>query len=320
MKYSLLSRLAENLYWFGRYIERAENLARLVAANANLALDLPGRQRLDWYTLIESTGSEFAFEQSSHNPTELGIVRFLIADSQNPGSIVSSLRFARENLRTSRDRIPREVSEAMNKLYAVISTDADGAIRRTSARFELLRSVIDLCQQLRGYLNGTMSRGYGFHFIRCGQMLERADMTTRIMDVRLEDLVPEDQELPPAAEALQWMAVLRSLSAYQMYRRDRQGAIKARHVVRFLMLDELFPRSVMSSLNRFREFVAVLPRSNPILDDLDRIVDSISALRETMLSVENTQLHRTIDELQQDIQAIHGTIERTYFAPTINPD
>lgn len=318
MRDSLLSRVAEHFYWFGRYIERAENTARLIIANVNLSLDLPGRARLDWYALVEITGSEYAFEKSVNNPTEPGVLRFLISEKDNPGSIRSSLRMARENLRTTRDRVPREVSESVNRLYELVDTKGEGAIRRTAVRFELLRAVIDSCQQLRGYLAGTMSRGLGFHFLRCGQMLERADMTTRIMDVRLEDLIPDDMELPPAAEAIQWMAVLRSLSAYQMYRRDRQGVIKGRHVIDFLLLDELFPRSVFFAMQQFRDFAGALPRSEAVVGDVDRSLELISSLHGEVLSVDNARLHKTLDDLQGEILRLHGMVAQTYFQSDIH--
>ncbi len=315
MNSNLLSRVGEHFYWFGRYVERAENTARLIIANANVALDLPRRSRLEWYSLVKITGSEVDFANSTHNATELGVLKFLIADRENPGSIASSLRAARENLRSTRDRVPREVSEAMNTLYGFVNQHADGAIRRTSARFDLLRGVIDHCQIVRGYLAGTMSRGLGFRFIRAGQMLERADMTTRIMDVRLEDLLPDDVELPPAAESLQWMAVLRSLSAYQMYRRYSPGMVKARNVFDFLLLDEQFPRSVVSCLQQLRVSLAGLPRNSGVLDELDRALAEVTELRGTVRSVENARLHDTIDRLQREIHGVHSAISRVYFHP-----
>ncbi len=315
MRGNLLSRVGEHFYWFGRYVERAENTARLIIANSNVALDLPRRSRLEWYSLVEITGSEPAFAESGHNPTELGVLKFLIADRENPGSIASSLRAARENLRSTRDRVPREVSESVNTLYSFVNEHADGAIRRTSARFDLLRGVIDHCQIVRGYLEGTMSRGMGLRFIQAGQMLERADMTTRIMDVRLEDLLPDDVELPPAAEALQWMAVLRSLSAYQMYRRYSPGVVKARNVFDFLLLDEQFPRSVVFGLQQLRVSLSGLPRNSQLLEELDRALAVVSELRGTVRSVDNARLHETIDRLQREIQAVHSAIAHVYFHP-----
>jgi len=315
MKSNLLSRVGEHFYWFGRYVERAENTARLIIANANVALDLPRRSRLEWYSLVEITGSEPAFAESEHNPTELGVLRFLIADRRNPGSIASSLSAARENLRSTRDRVPREVSESVNTLYSFVNEHADGAIRRTSARFDLLRGVIDHCQIVRGYLAGTMSRGMGLRFIHSGQMLERADMTTRIMDVRLEDLLPDDVDLPPAAESLQWMAVLRSLSAYQMYRRYSPGIVKARSVFDFLLLDEQFPRSVVYCLQELRSSVAGMPRHTELLKELDRALAEVTELRGTVRSVDNARLHDTVDDLQREIHAVHSAISNVYFHP-----
>ncbi|MEN8720051.1 MAG: alpha-E domain-containing protein [Oceanococcaceae bacterium] len=315
MNAQLLSRVAEHFYWFGRYIERAENTARLIIANGNLALDLPGRARLDWYTLVETTSAQEAFASSGHNPTEPGVLRFLIADLNNPGSILSSLRYARENLRSMRDRVPREVAESMNVLYAVVSERSDGAIRRTSARFDLLRGVMDHCQIVRGYLAGTMSRGLGYRFIRSGQVLERADMTTRIMDVRVEDLLPDDHELPAVADALQWMAVLRSLSAYQMYRRHKPGAIKARHVIDFLLQDESFPRSVYSALSQFRDHAGQLPQPQDVLGAVDAALGDVSSLRAAVLSADNARLHTTLDQLQVTLLNVHAAMDRSYFDP-----
>lgn len=315
MNSNLLSRVGEHFYWFGRYLERAENTARMIIANSNVALDLPRRSRLEWYALVEITGSEANFDNSTHNATELGVLKFLIADRENPGSIASATRAARENLRSTRDRVPREVSEAVNTLCSFVDAHADGAIRRTSARFDLLRGVIDHCQIVRGYLAGTMSRGLGLRFIRSGQMLERADMTTRIMDVRLEDLLPEDVDLPAAAESLQWMAVLRSLSAYQMYRRYSPGVVKARNVFNFLLLDEQFPRSVVFSLQQLRLCLSDLPRNAELLGEVDRTLEQVTDLRGTVRSVDNARLHHTVDRLQREIHSVHTALVQTYFHP-----
>lgn len=316
---SLLSRVANHFYWFGRYVERAENTARLIIAYANLALDLPRSSRLEWYSLVETTGSDAAFHKAAHKPTELGVMRFLIEDRENPGSIVSSLRFARENLRSTRDRVPREVSESMNLLYGFVHDRSDTAIRRTAERYEVLRGVVDRCQLVRGYIGGTMTHGLGYQFIRTGRMLERADMTTRIMDVRLDDLLPAGAELPPAFDALQWMAVLRSLSAYQMYRRQSHGAVRARSVIDFLLLQEDFPRSVSYCLTKLRSGLSTLPRSELAVATVSALGGQVAGLRGAVLSSDAEALRAAIDELQRALNGVHGVIERTYFLPLTEP-
>lgn len=310
----LLSRVGETFYWFGRYVERAENTARLILAYSNLALDLPRRSRLEWVSMVDITGASENFADSAHNPTELGVMRFMIADPDNPGSIRSSLKLARENLRITRDRVPREVSEAMNALYAVMADESEGAIRRTAARHAFLRNVINHCQIVRGYLGGAMSHGLGYQFIRAGRMLERADMTTRIMDVRMEALLPDEADLPAAFDALQWMAVLRSLSAYQMYRREHHGPVKARYVIDFLLNEEQFPRAVQSCVVQTYRCISRLPRSEEPLATIRALLDKLQNLRSSVLSSDKQMLRITMDDLQQDIHTMHNTIARTYFS------
>lgn len=310
---TLLSRVAESFYWLGRYVERAENTARLVMAYSNMALDLPRRSKLDWCSIVEITGALELFEASSQNPTEPGVLRFMISDPGNPGSIVASLNAARSNLRRTRDRVPREVSESMNALHNFVLDNGDGSVRRTSARHAFLRGVVDHCQMLRGYTGAAMSHNIGYRFIRVGRLLERADMTTRIMDVRYDDLVPTDSKLPPAFEAIQWVNVLRSLSAHQMYRRQMHGAVKARDVIDFLMLDPEFPRSVRYCLNQARSSMKTIPRNSDVSNALSALLEQVDSIKTGRLSAHNEALRDTIDDIQREISAIHAVIQRNYF-------
>lgn len=314
---SLLSRVADSFYWLGRYVERAENTARLLMAYSNMALDLPRRSRLDWTSVVEITGALPQFLQSAHNHTELGVMRFMIHDTDNPGSIVTSLNAGRENLRRTRDRVPREVSESMNTLHGFVLEHSEGSIRRTAARHAFLRGVVDHAQMLRGYTGGAMSHNLGYQFIRFGRLLERADMTSRIMDVRFEDLLPDDSGLPPAFEAIQWMAVLRSLSAYQMYRRRSHGALKGREVLDFLFLDPEFPRSVHYCLNQVRNCASKMPRSTGTVAELDRLMEQVAGLKTRALSADNQALRDTIDTLQSEINSVHNGFVRSYFHPDV---
>ena len=310
---SLLSRVADNLYWFGRYLERAENTARLILAYSNLTLDLPKRSKLEWYSLVQISGADEAFAQCAQKPTEFGVLRFMIDELNNPGSIRSSLRAARENLRSTRDRMPREVSESMNTLYGFMNSNADGSIRRTSARHAYLRGVVDHCQMLRGYMGAAMTQDLGYHFIRAGRQLERADMTTRIMDVRLEGLLPDDPDLPAAFGPLQWMAVLRSLSAFQMFRRAHRGPIRGREVIEFLLMDPLFPRSVQHSLGQVKNCVRHMPRHQAPLDCVDAVLQGLAAQKVSLLSANKSALRDTIDGLQSDLIGVHNVLAQTYF-------
>ncbi len=312
---ALLSRVAESFYWMGRYVERAENTARLIMAYTNLSLDLPRSSRLQWYALIEITGSEAEFAAASHNPTEPGVMRFLINDPDNPASIRSSLTYARENLRRTRDRVPREVNESMNTLYGFMNEHGDGSIRRTAARHAFLRGVVDHCQIQRGYTGGTMSHGLGYQFIRFGRLLERADMTTRIMDVQLDDLLPADALALPSFDAIQWMAVLRSLSAYQMYRREIHGAVRAGDVIDFLFHNPEFPRSVAYCINQVRRCNQRLPRQTVPGQKIDSMLQHMMRVTAKELATDANALRATIDTLQREVMAIHSAFSKTYFEP-----
>lgn len=314
----MLSRVAENLYWFGRHLERAENTARLISAYTDLVLDLPQRSTVDWYSLVEITGSEAAFTELGIRNTEPGIMAFLMDDERNPGSIRQSIVRGRENLRIFRDRIPREMSETIMSLLDFARSEGPNCIRRSAARSSYLRGLVDRCQTLRGYMGGSMSRGADYRFIRFGRMLERADMTTRIMDVRFDDLVPEQAETLPSFDAVQWMSVLRSLSAYQMYRRKLRGRVRGLDVIEFLFLDENFPRSVLYSLMSGRGSVTALPNSEVPVAACTALIDKVRQIKATAMARDSATLRKTIDGIQQEINAIHRIFSQHYFAiPTL---
>ncbi|HEY5720298.1 MAG TPA: alpha-E domain-containing protein, partial [Gammaproteobacteria bacterium] len=248
----MLSRVAENLYWMARYIERAENTARLVGVNANLLLDLPRGIAPGWEPLIEITGSAGLFRERYAEPSERNVVRFLIADMDNPGAILASLRAARENCRTIRDIVPREVWELLNELYLYARDEVNVGLTK-KGRHAYLKQVILSVQTLTGLLVGTMNHDAGYQFMRIGRNLERADMTTRIIDVRSASLLDDAPvELRPF-ENIQWVSVLKSLTGYQMYRRSMQASVRQGDVRRFLFQHGEFPRSVLHTLGAVGE-------------------------------------------------------------------
>ena len=220
----MLSRVAENIYWMARYIERAENIARLINVNTNLLLDLPKSANVGWVPIIEILGSGQLFNEQYDTPDERNVLRFIISDQKNSGSIVSSLNSARENARTIRDIIPRESWERINDLFMVAKSNAQSGIARKH-RYDYLSSVITGAQTITGQLAGTMLHDVGYDFLRMGRNLERTDMTTRIIDVRSGDLLEHEHEALTPYESIQWMSVLKSLTAYQMYRRSVQTRV-----------------------------------------------------------------------------------------------
>ncbi|MDQ2696463.1 MAG: alpha-E domain-containing protein [Pseudomonadota bacterium] len=307
----MLSRVAQNIYWMARYVERAENTARLVNVNANLLLDLPRNTAFGWEPLIYITGSDELFFQHYETPDEAGVVRFLLGDRRNPGSILSSLAAARENLRTTRDVVPRESWEQINDLYFYVRDFSERGIARR-ARYDFLKRVILGCQQIAGLLAGTMSRTPAYDFIRLGRYLERADMTTRILDVRSANLLPRQAEELTPFESIQWMSVLRSLSAYQMYRQQVRVRVRGLDVLKFLLQNPLFPRTVCHCLNGLETCLRELPRNAAALDSVRRLGKTIAEAQVRELA--SAGLHEFIDDLQIGLGEIHERIATTYFA------
>jgi uncharacterized alpha-E superfamily protein len=306
----LLSRVAANLYWAARYLERAEDTARIVREHTNLLVDLPTSVPLTWEPLLAVTGDTDL--PDDRRPSESTVVTRLLADRSSPSSIAQSVALAREDMRTTREVIPREVWVAANDLHLYVSSHADGAVaRRSRARF--LERVIAESQKIRGIVLGTMRHDEAFAMMRIGYLLERADMTTRVLDVRaaaLLDLAANDPERP-LFEDVQWTSVLRSLSALQMYHRTLRRPVDGQHTVRFLLEDRLFPRSIRYCLAEATEQVVVLPRHDAIADALDAALAPVDAARE--VAVDAQIVRELCDRLQMGIARVHQTIEATWF-------
>jgi uncharacterized alpha-E superfamily protein len=308
---SLLSRVAERIYWSARYLERAETTSRLARVYGNLQLDLPRQAGLGWDAVIEITGGADRYRELYPNPGVDTAERFFVADRNNPSSVRSSLRFARESIRTTRDVVPSEAWRSVNELYMYVGQelDADTSHRR---RYGIHSRVVEGCQQISGLLADTMSHDSGYQFFRVGRGIERADMTTRIIDVAAatllnrEDLARFDNTL--------WMAVLQSLSAYQMYRQKVRRRIHGPDVIAYLLKDEQFPRATAFSLRELGAALAMLPRNGePLvkLGDLRRML-----ARPKLLTLDLAGLHQWIDDAQLALGELHGLVHGTWFQPS----
>ncbi len=308
----MLSRVAENVYWLARYLERAENTARLVNVNANLLLDLPPEYRPGWLALIDITGSRELFDAREKRTEERDIVHFLIADLDNPGSIFSSVRSARENARTLRDVLPNEVWEHMNELFMEIKEKLPAALSKRT-RFHFLQRIIRGMQTLTGELEGTMSRNDAFTLLMLGRNLERADMTSRIIDVRSAQLLPADAPGFRPFDTIQWLNLLKTLSGYQMYRLSQRTLVSRSAVLEFVLRDLKFPRACLFCLNEVENFLRALPRSAGVLGSLGGARSFLDSA--TLGTLDQPGLHELIDQLQLHIIVVHEGIAQTYFPP-----
>ncbi|MBI2384058.1 MAG: alpha-E domain-containing protein [Gammaproteobacteria bacterium] len=307
----MLSRVADNLYWFGRYLQRAENTARLVNVHAHLLLDIPRKLELGWAPLVHILGAGQDFESRHGECGETNVVRFLLLDPDNPASIASSLHRAREILRTVRDCAPREAWEHLNDLHMFVQERGEKALPRAK-RLEFLNSVIDHALLIYGLLASNMSRDVGFQFLRLGTNLEQADMTTRIMDVRSSSLIqPQAAEDLSPFQNIQWMSVLRSLEAYQMYRRHVRTRVTGASVLRFLLQNREFPRSVMFCLTTAGSTLPRLPANRAVERALERTRGVVQDA--DMEKLVESGLHELLDEIQIGLGQVHEALTAAYF-------
>ena len=305
----MLSRVAENTYWMARYIERAENTARLIMVNTNLLLDLPKTGQLGWQPIVEILGCEPNYLEHHEDYDERAVLKYLISNPDNPISIYNSLRLARENARVVRDIIPREAWERINDLFHTAKSTAQSGYYR-KGRFDYLQQIIFGAQTITGLLAGTMLHDMGYDFLKMGRNLERADMTTRIIDVRSADLLPEHESMTPF-ENIQWMSVLKSLTGYQMYRRTMQDRVSRPFVLKFLLKDKQFPRSFYHALLEVKACLKNLKRNEAAINVLNEVGKKV--LRADQAILKQDELHRFIDELQLGLAELHTVISHTYF-------
>lgn len=310
----MLSRVAERVYWQARYLERTENTARLLDVFSTLLMDLPRGTKLGWHTLVEITGTHEEFDATGRQPTERNIVKFLLTDD-NGFSIINMLAAARENARTTREIMPTEAFEKINELYYYAKDNLATGISR-GPRHELFEEIITSCQQLTGLMAGTMSHNDAYSFVRLGRNLERADMTTRIVDVGSGKLLEDNPEAGKADEPFSnilWMNVLRSISAYQMYRQHVKDRINPEDVVIFLLQDDEFPRSLAHCIMQLSNVADDLPNHEKTLNRISKTYRSIK--RADIPKLLNGGLFQFIDELQIEIGGIHESIAQTWFLP-----
>ena len=306
----MLARVAENIYWLARYLERAENTARLISVNANLLLDLQRGYALGWLPLIDITGSRAEFDAQKRRSDEREIVQFLLADAQNPGSVSASLNAARENARTLRDILPTEAWEILNEFFQEFTDGLPSGLNRRT-RHDFLKRIVVVSQTLAGVLEGTMSRTDAYTFVLLGRNLERADMTSRIVDVRSAQILPAATSDLGPFQTIQWISVLRSLSGQHMYRQTRRARVSRVESLDFALRDAQFPRSCLFCLRQVELSLRTLPRSSGVLDTLAGAHRFLA--QASFAELDQQGLHQLIDHLQVYLIGVHASIAQAYF-------
>ncbi|MEM8717584.1 MAG: alpha-E domain-containing protein, partial [Cyanobacteria bacterium P01_G01_bin.4] len=243
----MLSRVADSIYWLNRYIERAENVARFVDVNLNLMLDLPPEISSQWQPLVSITGDLELFKDLYSDITPEHAIRFLTLEEQYPNSILSCLVKARENARSCRETISSEMWEEVNGFYHMVK---EASPQQSLDYLPSFCSKVKLkSHQFCGIMDATMAHNEGWHFGQLGRLLERADKTTRLLDVKYFLLLPSAQWVGTPLDQVQWISLLKSASAYEMYRKC-QHKISPTNIADFLVLDRQFPRSIYFCLKQ----------------------------------------------------------------------
>jgi len=312
----MLSRVADCVFWMSRYIERAENAARFVDVNLNLTLDLGGVLSNQWDPLINTSGDHEQFYARYGTATQKNALSMLAFDEQNPNSIVSCLKSARENARTIREIIAAAVWEELNKFYWFV-TDAARNGQGADNPFEFFNQVKRSGQLIVGIMEATMSRGEAWHFAQMGRLLERADKTSRILDVKYYILLPSVADVGTPLDAIQWSALLKSASALEMYRK-RHGRITPDEVTEFLILDAEFPRALRFCLRGTEESLHAVTGTDPgtFRNQAERRLGQLrSELDYAQIGdIIETGLHEFIDSFQRKLNLVGEAVQATFFA------
>ena len=306
----MLSRSAERLYWLARYLERTENIARLVSVHMNLLMDLPKGVEMGWRQMILINASEKEFYENNNVANERNITRFLLADAGYPGSLFSSLTAARENIRTSRELLPDEAWEQVNEMYLFAKNNLETVANRRH-RVLFLNEILKGCQRFTGLLSGYMSHNHPYRFILLGRNIERADMTSRILDLASLLLSESRSDEMRQYETILWMNILKALNALLMYRQQMRSRVKGDDVLNFLLLDTSLPRSVSCCIAEITYCISRLPNSDKLplkLIELEAYVQAIDTRQTTQ-----QQLRVILDGLQNKLGGLHAQIADNWF-------
>lgn len=311
----MLSRVAESIYWMSRYIERAENVARFVDVNLQLILDQPVGTQAQWEPLVATTGDDEEFEERYGETSRESVLKFLTFDTENPNSIISCLRAARENARSIRENISSEMWEQLNDAYLMVTeTPEEWAMTEPHQFFTDIKVASHL---FMGLTDNIMSHSEAWHFCQLGRLIERADKTSRIVDVKYFILLPSVSDVNTPFDDIQWGALLHSASAFEMYRRTH-GLISPNNVVAFLLLDREFPRSVLYCLTKAEESLHAIS-GTPLETFSNSAEQGLGQLRSEFAYAQVDQvlhsgLHEFLDAFQTKLNDVGEDIYKTFFA------
>ncbi len=306
----MLSRSAERIYWLARYLERTENGARLISVYMNLLMDLPKGVEMGWPELIRINGCEALFYDNYKVASERNVTRFMLVDADNPSSLFSSLSFARENMRTTRELLPDEAWEQVNEMYLFAKSNLD-TVGNRRGRVIFLNEIMEGCQRFTGLLSGYMSHNHPYRFIRLGRNIERADMSSRILELATLLLSDSRSHEMRQYESILWMNILQTLNALLMYRQHIRSRVKGDDVLNYLLRDTELPRSVACCIGDIADAIVALPNHDRLpakAAELKKFVQNIDTCKTTQY-----QLRKILDDLQGRLANLHIEISQNWF-------
>jgi uncharacterized alpha-E superfamily protein len=310
----LLARYADCIFWLARYVERAENLARILDVNETFSRDTRGGQ--NWRSIVQLNSDEERFFATHDTASVHSVVKFYVIDRDNPTSILSTIRYARENARTLRPLISTEMWVQLNVFYNSLTglSAADLAPGRLAALFATIKEA---CQTHTGITEGTFFRDQGWYFYQIGRYMERADQTTRLLDIKYHLLLPSPSDVGSPVDVSQWNALLRSAAGYHAFRRVHAASTTPARVAGFLLLNPAFPRSVHHCVREVGRLLGevksqyALRRGNDVAEELDRLQAVLATL--DVSTILSRGLHEFLDTIQRQLIAITRELSVAFF-------
>ncbi len=310
----MLSRVAESVYWAARYLERVENVARLVRSYNHLIMDIPVGSEPSWSVLVDILEAKDQFYKIFRKETEKNVHSLLMSKEHASCSIPFSINQARENVRITRDVFPEEAWEHINELHLYTIGNKSAATSRRN-RLLYLEEIIQTCRAFAGLMQSTASRDNTYGFYKLGQFIERADMTARIVNVGAGDVLDREGEFF-AIDPLLWGALLQALSGRSAYRREIGPIVDKDSFIDFVFKSRNFPRSVFFCLNELRRYIGLLPGGDDTVNSVDRIRRRLRRFNSDRKSREGLNLF--IDSLQSSLIMLDDDFRACWFQRSIS--
>ncbi|WP_158978635.1 alpha-E domain-containing protein [Cellulophaga sp. L1A9] len=312
----MLGRVANTIYWMNRYLERAENYARFMDVNYNLSLEMPPDEEQQWKPIVVITGDWELYKSLNTKVSKSKVIYFLAFDKKNPNSIYNCILNARENARAIRPEITKEFWEQINALNYLVKAGLENKCHKENNLREFFTNVKNGCQLLYGMYDATISRNEGWHFGKLGQAIERADKTSRVLDTKYHLLLDSPNEVGSSLDLIQWASLLKSVSAYDMYRK-KYGKLTSSSIAEFLILDTEFPRSILACLISAEKSLITLSGSSfGFSNSAQKQLGALkSQLEYTAINeIISGGMHEYLDDIQQKLNGVSTAVYASFFS------